>query len=154
MIHPTRALPLLALLAAAVVVTAQEPQAPASQQPAPQQPASIGLSLRGDSGTPPRLAVPDFLVAAGDREAEAAAKTIAEVLWADLDFEREFYMIPRDTYRSIPKAPSVGAPPFDRWRELGADGVVIGLVQKTGGSIRVEVRLFNIRARQEIHARE
>ena len=29
-------------------------------------------------------------------------KTIGEVLWDDLNFEREFYMIPRDTYKSIP----------------------------------------------------
>ena len=30
------------------------------------------------------------------------AKTIGQVLWDDLNFEREFYMIPRDTYSSIP----------------------------------------------------
>ncbi|MGE3277164.1 MAG: hypothetical protein AB7O67_18780 [Vicinamibacterales bacterium] len=152
MTHPTRILSLLALLAAAVVVSAQEPASPPPSQQ--QQPSSIGLSLRGDGGTPPRLAVPDFLAPAGDAEAAAAAKTVAEVLWADLDFEREYYMIPRDTYRSIPPAASVSEPPYDRWRELGADGVIIGSVQKTGGSIRIEMRLYNIRARQQILARE
>ena len=30
---------------------------------------------------------------------------IGQVLWDDLNFEREFYMIPRDTYSSIPAAP-------------------------------------------------
>ena len=88
--------------------------------------------LTGDPGTPPRLAVPDFLALSSDRETQEVARTIAEVLWNDLDFEREFYMIPRDTYESIPVAPSIGDPPFDRWRELGADGVVMGSVQKTG----------------------
>ena len=28
------------------------------------------------------------------------------VLWDDLAFEREFYMVPRDTYQSIPAARS------------------------------------------------
>ncbi len=37
-------------------------------------------------------------------ETVAAAKTIGQVLWDDLNFEREFYLIPRDTYRSIPPA--------------------------------------------------
>ena len=83
-------------------------------------------TLTGDAGTPPRLAVPDFLALSNDRETQEIARTIGEVLWNDLDYEREFYMIPRDTYKSIPVAPSIGDPPFDRWRELGADGLVDG----------------------------
>ena len=35
-------------------------------------------------------------------KAQDAAKTIGQVLWDDLNFEREFDMIPRDTYKSIP----------------------------------------------------
>ena len=56
---------------------------------------------------------------------------IGEVLWDDLNFEREFYMIPRDTYKidSRRRARSTRCR-FDRWRELGADGVMIGTVQK------------------------
>ena len=53
-------------------------------------------SITGDPGTPPRYAVPDFV--ALSPEAAEVAKTIGEVLWDDLNFEREFYMIPRDTY--------------------------------------------------------
>ena len=66
------------------------------------------------------------------------------MLWNDLEFEREFYMIPRDTYKSIPPAPSIGEPPLDRWRELGADGLVMGSVSKTGDAVRVEMRLFSV----------
>ena len=36
---------------------------------------------------------------------------------------------------------------FDRWRELGADGVVKGTVKRTGNTFQVEMRLFNVRAR-------
>ena len=37
----------------------------------------------------------------------AAAKTIAQVLWDDLNFEREFYLIGRDTYKTIPTPASM-----------------------------------------------
>ncbi|MDP2052944.1 MAG: hypothetical protein Q8L75_04875, partial [Acidobacteriota bacterium] len=126
------------LLAASAVLTAQKPATPPAQPP-PQ--TSVELRLTGESGTPPRLAVPDLLALSPDRETQDAARTISEVLFADLDFEREFSLIPRDTYKSIPVAGSIDAVPFDRWRELGADGVIIGTVQKTAAGIRVEMRL-------------
>ncbi len=126
----------------------------AAQTPAPPQPTSVELRLTGDPGTPPRLAVPDLLALTSDRETQDAAKTIGEVLWDDLNFEREFNMIPRDTYKSIPVAGSIDTVPFDRWRELGADGVVIGTVQKTPAGIRVEMRMYNVRARQSAYGRE
>ncbi len=134
----------------AAVLIAQQPTPPAQ----PQQPTSIELRLTGDPGTPPRLAVPDLLALSSDAETQDAAKVISQVLWDDLDFEREFSMIPRDTYKSIPPATSISEPPFDRWRELGADGVVIGVVQKTPAGVRVELRLYNVRARQQVFGRE
>ena len=76
------------------------------------------------------------------------------MLWDDFDFEREFYLIPRDTYASIPAARSIQDVPFDRWRELGADGVVIGTVQRTGNNVVVQVRLFNVKTRQSVFAKE
>ena len=57
----------------------------------------------GDPSLPPKIAVPAFIALTNDAETQAAAKTIGEVLWDDLEFEKEFYMIPRDTYRSIPQ---------------------------------------------------
>lgn len=141
------------LAIAAAVVAAQQPQAPAAPPP-PQQPTSVELRLTGDPGTPPRLAVPDLLALSPDRETQEAARAIAEVLWDDLNFEREFFMIPRDTYKTIPSPVTIGAVPFDRWRELGADGVVMGTVQKTPTGVRVELRLYNVRARQLMYGRE
>ena len=80
--------------------------------------------------------MPDFIALpsatdAGDAETVEAARTIARVLWDDLNFEREFALIPRDIYSTIPAATSMADVPFDRWRELNADGVIIGTVQKT-----------------------
>jgi len=136
------------IISAALAVMALQPQTPpASQQtPPPQQPTDIGAVIASDNpGTAPRLAVPDFIALTTDAESLAIAKTIGQVLWDDLNYEREFEFIPRDVYNTIPKATSFADIPFDRWRELNADGVVIGTVQKTANSVRVEVRILNVR---------
>ena len=122
------------------------------QQPAPQQPADVAVVISGEPGTPPRYAVPDFVALSPD--ASDIAKTIGQVLWDDLNYEREFYMIPRDTYSTIPVARSGDQVPFAAWRELGADAVVFGTVQQTGNMVRVQVRLFNVRTRQSVYAKE
>lgn len=142
-----------ALMAGASAIVIAQPPAP--QQPPPKQPTTIELApLRGDAGAAPRLAVPDLLALSNDRETQDAARVIAQVLWDDLNFEREFYLIPRDTYKSIPAAASMEAIPYDRWRELGADGVVIGTVQRQASGIHVQLRLYNVRARQLTYGRE
>ena len=126
-----------------VTVALVLPQQQSPQQP-PQQPPEVTLTITGSPGTAPHFAVPDFLPLTDDADTVAAAKTIGQVLWDDLRFERDFDMIPRDTYASIPVAKSAAAVPFDRWHELGADGLVIGTVQKVGTGMRVEVRLYQV----------
>ena len=113
-----------AAAALALTLSAQQPPQ-GGQPPAPtgQQPTEIRTIISsGDPGLPPKLAVPDFIAAAARRRNEAAAKTIGEVLWNDIAFEKEFYMIPQDTYRSIPQPAALDQVPLDRWKELGADG--------------------------------
>ncbi len=143
-----RSVSLLALSAAAVVGTSALTQAPTPPQapPASQRPAEIEVVIRGDGGSPPRLAVPDFVALSPD--AAEVARTISETLRDDLAFEREFYVIARDTYTSIPQARDVEQIPFESWRELGADGMIFGTVQRTGDTMRVEVRLINVATRQ------
>jgi TolB protein len=149
-----------AILAGTLAITllaVPRAQPPASQQPPavpPQQPSEITTTISSDGGMAPRLAVPDFIALSTDAETAAIAKTIGQVLWDDLEFEREFLFIPRDTYASIPRATSFEDVPFDRWRELNADGLVVGTVQKVGATIKVEVRLFNARTRQSALARQ
>lgn len=119
------------------------------------QQSEIILSISGDPGARPRYAVADFLPRTADAETAAAARLVGAVLWDDLAFEREFYMVPRDTYRSIPAARTLTEIPFDAWRELGVDGLVIGTIEKTGpATFRVEVRLFDVRSRRSALARE
>ena len=130
----------------------QPPQQP--PQPPPQQPTDVGVSIIGGDGGPPRLAIPDFIAGSTDAETAAIAKAVGQVLWDDVAFEREFALIPRDTYSTVPPAKSITEVPFDRWRELNADGVVIGAVQKTGNGIRVDVRLYDARKGTPVFSRE
>jgi TolB protein len=145
---PVRHFSTSAACALALALTAaQDPPASQQQPPPPSQPTEINLAIVGDVGAPPHYAVPDFIPLTLDKETADAARLIAEVLWADLAFEREFDMIPRDTYKTIEQIPSPDTIAFDRWRELGADAVVKGSVRRTGNTYQVEMRLFNVRAR-------
>jgi TolB protein len=138
-----------------VALLAQAPQtpAPAAAAPPTQQPSEIQLVISGEPGTPPRYAVPDFVALSPD--AADIAKSLGQVLWDDLNFEREFYMVPRDTYTTIPVARTPDQVPFAAWRELGADAVVFGTVQKTdANNVRVQIRLYNVRSRQSVFAKE
>jgi TolB protein len=128
---------------------------PTPQTPPPSQPTEIELIIGGlESGAPPKYAIPEFLALSNDRETTEAAKVIGDVLFRDLEFEREFYLIARDTYKSIPRASSIDTVPFDRWRELGADAVVSGAVSRTDKGISVQMRLYNVRTQQSVLARE
>ncbi len=141
-----------------VLAMARAPQPPPPPPPATppaQQQSEIILSISGEPGARPRYAVPDFIARTRDPETVEAAKTIGAVLWDDLAFEREFYMIPRDTYRTIPAASSFGDIAFARWKELGADALVAGTVEKVGtGSFRVELRLLDVRTQRSVMGRE
>lgn len=125
-------------------------QASAPQQP--QQPSEVELVISGDPGTPPRYAVPDFVALSPD--AADVARVLGQVLWDDLNFEREFYMVPRDVYASVPVARTVEQIPFPTWREVGADAVVFGTVQRVGANVSVQIRLFNVRTRQSVFSKE
>jgi TolB protein len=147
---------ILLVLTLAALVTATHAQQPPAQPPTqpPPQPTDVGITLTGDGGAPPRIAVPDFIALSKDAETVAMAKKMSEVLFDDLTFEHEFTFIPRDVYSTIPAATSLADIPFDRWRELNADGLVIGTVEKSGNGFKVDARLFNVRTRQAPFGKE
>src|SRR5262245_61268542 len=156
MLQRTLSTTLAATAAAALLVTGSQPVAQQSQQP-----GDVGVTINSDQvGTQPRLAIPDFIALPGtgsataDAETLDVAKTIPQVLAADFAFEREFALLPKDIINTIPPAASVTDVPFDRWREVNADGVVIGTVQKTPTGVRVEMRLYSVRGRQTSYSRE
>lgn len=144
MISRFRILCLISIFASAVFLAAQQPNVPSELE---RQQSEVDLIIGGRIGAQPRIAVPNCLALSPEPEVAGAAQTIAEVLWDDLDFEREFRMVARDTYDSIPTARSLIDLPLDNWRELGADGVVSCSVEWISNNrMRVTVRLFNVRS--------
>jgi TolB protein len=132
-----------AVAALALGAQGQPPAEPPQGQP-PRQSNEVVVTIGGAPGLPPKYAVPDFVALSNDAETVAAAKTIGQVLWDDLNFEREFYLIPRDTYRTIAPATSIEQVPLDQWKQLGADGLVMGTVRKTPTGVAVQVRLIEV----------
>ena len=75
-------------------MAARAAAAAAAPAAAPQQPSEVVTAITAEGGAPPRLAVPDFIALSPDAETAAIAKTIGQVLWDDLNFEREFAVHP------------------------------------------------------------
>ncbi|HEY6359117.1 MAG TPA: hypothetical protein VIX35_12775, partial [Vicinamibacterales bacterium] len=110
------------------------------QQPQPQQ---LTLSLSG-SGSHPRLAIPAFTGAGADADLLAAAKTVADVLWDDLDFEQEFDLVSKEAAARVPVAQTVETEPYDRWQDLGADALVVGSIQRAPAGFTIDLKLVGI----------
>src|SRR5687767_9347480 len=112
---------------------------------APQQ-TEIRTTIGGASGRLPRLAIPLFLVTGvtgADAEMPEVAKTLTDVLWKDLEFEREFQMISQSGAAQIAPAPA-DALIYESWNQIGADDVLVGSVQKTDTGLQVDVRVMSV----------
>ena len=132
-------------LAGTALLLAQQPQTQPPQSPQqPQQPSEVSTKISGASGTPPKIAIAGIIALSPDSETAAAAKTIEDVLYDDIAYEREYYMIGKDAIATIPKPTATDAIPFDRWRELNANGVIVGSIRKTGNGVTVQVKLFDV----------
>ena len=108
----------------------------------PQQ-TEIRTTIGGASGRLPRLAIPAFMITGADTELPEAAKTIADVLWKDLEFEREYQMVSQSGAAQIAPAPA-DALVYESWNQIGADEVLVGSVQKADTSLQVDVRLMSV----------
>ena len=76
MMQRTSLLYVLPFIASVGLVMAQQPTPP-------RQPSEIGVVLTGDPGTPPRLAVPDFLALSNDKETQEIARAYGAVCTPD-----------------------------------------------------------------------
>jgi TolB protein len=133
----------LALIGTAVLL-AQQQQPPPTTPPQSQQQSDIYYKITSTPGAPPKIAIAGIIPLSTDSETTAAAKTIADVLYDDIAYEREFYMIGKDAIATIPKPTSVDQIPLDRWRELNANGVIVGSVRKNGNGVVVQVKLYDV----------
>ena len=135
----TRLLTAVLAVSAAVMVAAT----PSPQQT--QQPEAVKTIITsGDPAAPPKIAVPECIPLANDAEVTAAAKAIGDVLFDDLAYEREFYMLPKDILKTVPRPASPDQVVLNRWKELQADAVVVCTVRKDAKEVVVETRLLNV----------
>ena len=117
------------------------------QQPG-QQPDVIDDSIAGAGGAA-KIAVPDFIALSNDPETVQAAKIDRRgAVGRHLNFEQEFYMIPRDIMTNDPAA-GLGRPGRTRSVE-GAWGRRRGHrhVRRSGDGVVVEVRLLQVASGQ------
>jgi TolB protein len=117
-------------------------QQPPTPPPPQQQTDTVRITLTG--GQQPKLAIAGFIPLSSDAETIAAAKTIGDVLYDDINYEREYYMIAKDAIATIPKPASLDDVPLDRWKELNTDGVIVGTVRKAPTGIIVQVKLIQV----------
>ena len=141
----TRLLAAVLAASSAVMLAATPPQQ--QQQPpagGQEQPTAVRTIISSDPGVVPKLAVPELIPLSTDADVVSAAKAIGDVLWDDLNYEHEFYLIAKDSLKTVARPASVDQVAIGRWKELGADAVVVGGVRKTGEGVVVELRLLNV----------
>ena len=117
---------------------AQQQQQQPPPPPPTQQQQEVLLNTVGKASTGPKLGMQAFTGAV------EAARVVAEVLWNDLDYEREYHMISRKATAGIPAATDPTSLPFATWKEAGADYVMMGAVQDTAGKLAVEIRIVRV----------
>jgi TolB protein len=108
-----------------------------------EQQQEVAISMKGVGGRLPRLAIPEFAVTGSDADTRAAASTVSQVLFDDLEFEREFTMVARAAAAKIPLS-SADALPYATWNELGADFVLVGTASRADATLTIEVRLMHV----------
>jgi TolB protein len=118
-------------------------QQPPATPPQSQQPGEVVVVVSGTGG-PPKLAIAPFVALSQDAETVAAAKTIGDVLYDDIEYEREFYLIKKDAIATVPRPASLDNLNLAPWKELNADGLLVGSVRKDGNGIVVQVKLIQV----------
>jgi TolB protein len=128
---------------AALHLQGQQQQQPPATPPQSQQPGEVVVVVSGTGG-PPKLAIAPFVALSQDAETVAAAKTIGDVLYDDIEYEREFYLIKKDVLASAGRVTSLDNLNLAPWKELNADGLIVGSVRKDGNGIVVQVKLIQV----------
>jgi TolB protein len=130
----------LAALASLAGPAQQPPAAPPGSQQDQNQTVRIGV----EGGGPPKLAIAPFIALSQDAETVAAAKTIGDVLYDDIDYEREFYLLKKDTVASAGRIASLDNINLAPWKEITPDGLLVGSIGKDGNGAVVQVKLIQI----------
>jgi TolB protein len=135
---PPRAV-LTTLAAAALLAGTARAATPAERPP---------LLISGADFRPLPIAVAGF---GGEGEAEAPAKEATAVVRADLALSGLFDVLdPRGFLADAREGFAVATVAFNRWVDVGAEGLVKAKVARVGGELVAELHLYEVRAGREV----
>jgi TolB protein len=140
---PTFSVPRRAILSAAPAALLAAPafaQAPA----APGAPSAV-IDVSRARAAPIPIAITDL--AGTDGASAALGRDIAQVVTADLGNSGLFRPISQAAFI---QGSAGAAPNFQNWAAIGAQGLMTGTVQATGGTMRVEFRLWDVLPRTQL----
>jgi TolB protein len=137
------------MLAAPAVLRAQTlapPAAPGSPPPASGRPGQSEITVDRARAAPIPIAIPPLGGGGGD--SDRIASGIAAVVTNDLGHSGLFR--PVDPAAFINAVPVTDVPNFQNWKAIGAQALVTGRVEPSGGRLRVEFRLWDVLPGQQI----
>jgi TolB protein len=136
-IAPARALALAALAAAAALALA----------PAAARGQAARIEVGAPNFRPLPLAIAPFL---GDPGAQADAAELQGTLAADLQLSGLFQLLdPKSFLASASEGIAAGEIAFQRWRDVGAEGLVKARVRRAGNEVVADARLHDVGAARE-----
>jgi TolB protein len=99
-----------------------------------------------------KMAIPDFKLQDTSGVFDEAWSTINQVLKRDIQNSGYFDVLPETRIKLI-QSPFEGTINFEEWGSIEAEHLVVGRIMNEEGSMRVEVRLFEVPTRKTILAK-
>ncbi len=120
---------------------------------APAQAERLRIVVGGANFRPYPVAAPDLGTDGGANPAEKRlARELTAILQMDIDLVRPLTLVPISTYLAPEREPWT-APSFANWVNVGASGLVRGMVSVKGESVSVTWRFYDVVAQREILGR-
>ena len=107
--------------------------------------ARIYIDINAPSIQRIKIAIPDFINLSAQKEHPELSRALPEVVSNDLDLSGYFTSMDREAFLDgDDSSSSVGEIRFKNWAVIGAELLLKGAYTCTGGSLEVEVRLFDV----------
>ncbi|PIR20368.1 MAG: Tol-Pal system beta propeller repeat protein TolB [Deltaproteobacteria bacterium CG11_big_fil_rev_8_21_14_0_20_47_16] len=89
------------------------------------------------------IAIPDLVKAEGFSDHDKLSKKLPEIIRNDLDLSSYFKIVSKRLYPHKNENMTTETIDFAKWREIGANALIKGIVYKDGGRVTVQLKLFN-----------
>jgi hypothetical protein len=119
---------------------AGQAQQPPPRSPQSQQPTDVAAKISGSPRTPTKIAIAGIIPLSSDSET-GGRETIADVLYDDIAYEREFYAIGKGRDRDDSAADVRRSDSARPWRELTRTAASSWARGKTANGVTVQVKL-------------